>query len=266
MKKKLIILVLLLAMVFSFATNTVYATEIQEYISEDESATITYTLTSDTEYTAIAISKETGDTIELNGSYVKENDTITFYLANEVLFKGVIVEGNKLIEYEEETVENENLKDTEKYLELLEEIKEISKDIAKWIIGAIISALTSVSVGLIVKKIVKKAFDSVKTAKTDVEGITKESKEEIKELTNKADTVLASVEKTNEETARQFNELRTELVEENKKNNEKVLAELSLIKKVLPYMAGGLTELVEKGIAESICNSLTNEEELNEES
>lgn len=112
MKKLLIIFATLLLFVcFVLGTTVIVSAEEHAdgsvastvYTFQDESATAIFTIENENDYKAKATSTETGDTVELSGTYTKQDDVITFYLGGEIFLEAQIGENNVLLQVEEVT-------------------------------------------------------------------------------------------------------------------------------------------------------------------
>ncbi len=161
---------------------------------------------------------------------------------------------------------NEGENNLDEYLSKLEEAKEIVKDIVKWIISAIIGGLGGLSVSLLFKKFLGGLVAKVLQGKNDISATKAETEKQVKEIRNEVSSTLASLEKSRNDMMEGFKGMKAQLIEENQKSNAELKEDINLIKKALPYIAGGMTELVKNGIAESVYDLLSKKGELNEES
>lgn len=155
---------------------------------------------------------------------------------------------------------------------ILDKAEDITKKISEYVISAVLGILGTVSVSLVFKNILAKLIESIVVALKDLKAKKKEVDEELVNNKNEVERVLASLEKSHSEMMKGFEEMKAQLEEENRKNNEQmqkanaqVKADIDLIKTAIPYMAGGMNELVRNGIAESVYD-LLKKGEVNEES
>ncbi len=115
MKKILIIFAtLLLSVCFVLGTTvTVSAEEYtdgsavsQVYTFQDESLTAIFIIENENNYKAKGTSTETGDTVEIVGTYTKQDGLVTFYLGGEIFLKAQIDENNVLLQVDEDAKGN----------------------------------------------------------------------------------------------------------------------------------------------------------------
>ena len=141
MKKKVFFIVVILALTLTLsigAVSTAYASELYDvYTYQDESATSVFTLKDETTYECKATNAETGDTVDLTGTYIKQGNRIIFYLAGEVLLEAEVGEDNVLTLVDSETPEEPILPDTE--LDEIKGIEAYTAQVVEWIIAGIIA-------------------------------------------------------------------------------------------------------------------------------
>ena len=256
MKKKLLLLTVIVALMFTLSfgvVSTAYASELNEvYTYQDESAVSVFTLKDETSYACNTTNTETGDTIDLTGTYVKQGNRIIFYLAGEVLLEAEVGEDNTLTMVDSETPEESILPDIE--LGEVKDIEEYTAQIVEYIIAGILGLLGTSAVAVFFRKQLKNLVASVVNGLKALKDNKDSAEEDIKKIKNEADKTLASLKN-----------VKTEMLEINKKEFEALNRQVAMLSKVVLYMAGGMKELVGNGTSESICNLLQNpNKEVNE--
>ncbi len=247
MKKVLILATTFLILTFVFAIAGVfsaYATELYDvYTYQDESINAIFTLKDETSYECNGTNPASGDTVDFSGNYVKQGNRIIFYLAGEVFLEAEVGEDNTLTMVDSETPEEPILPDTE-----LDEIKGIeahTAQIVEWIIAGVLGLLGTSAVAIAFRKHLKSLIKSVSTALGLLKTNKDTAEEDIKKIKEEADNTLASLKN-----------VKSEMLEINKKEFEALNRQVSLLSKVVLYMAGGMKELVANGTSETVCNLL----------
>ena len=247
MKKKLSVLIIVITLIFvlSFGVvSTAYASELNEvYTYQDESAVSVFTLKDETSYVCNTTNTETGDTIDLTGTYVKQGNRIIFYLAGEVLLEAEVGEDNALTMIDSETPEESILPDTE--LAELKGIEAYTAQIVEWIIAGVLGLLGTSAVAIAFRVHLKSLIKSVSTALGLLKTNKDTAEEDIKNIKEEANNTLASLKTIKEE-----------MLEINKKEFEALNRQNKLLRQVILYMAGGMKELVANGTSETVCNLL----------
>ena len=247
MKKKFLLLTVIVALMFTLSfsvVSTAYASELNEvYTYQDESAVSVFTLKDETSYVCNTTNTETGDTIDLTGTYVKQGNRIIFYLAGEVLLEAEVGEDNALTMIDSETPEEPILPDTE--LDELKGIEAYTAQIVEWIIAGVLGLLGTSAVAVAFRGHLKSLIKSVSTALGLLKTNKDTAEEDIKNIKKEADNTLASLKTIKEE-----------MLEINKKEFEALNRQNKLLRQVILYMAGGMKELVANGTSETVCNLL----------
>ena len=247
MKKKLLLLTVIVALIFTLSfgvVSTAYASELNEvYTYQDESAVSVFTLKDETSYVCNTTNTETGDTIDLTGTYVKQGNRIIFYLAGEVLLEAEVGEDNALTMIDSETPEEPILPDTE--LDELKGIEAYTSQVVEWIIAGVLGLLGTTALAIAFRKNLKSLTKSVLTALGLLKTNKDTAEEDIKKIKKEADNTLASLKTIKEE-----------MLEINKKEFEALNRQNKLLRQVILYMAGGMKELVANGTSETVCNLL----------
>lgn len=250
MKKFFWIFVILfsLAMImFSLGFNSLekaYAMELTdvEYIFEDESCNATFILIDESNYKCNAINKETGETIEFNSTYIKEDNKMTFYLTGEVLLYCEIIENNKLIKVEEPSVEESPSNE-------LPIEDEYTKKVTEWIIAGVCGLLGTSAVAVAFRKQLKELIAKILSALGVLNTNKDETEKQVKAIQDKAEKTLASLEKVKEE-----------MLEENKEQFDDTKQQIEILTKAIMFIACGMTELVANGTSETISDMLKGKE------
>ncbi len=246
MKKKII---LLFITVFVFllsisTTTTVFASWTDKtYIYQDESINAIFTLKDETSYECNGTNPASGDTVDFSGNYVKQGNRIIFYLAGEVFLEAEVDEDNTLTMVDSETPEEPILPETE--LDEIKGVEAYTAQIVEWIIAGVLGLLGTSAVAIAFRKHLKSLIKSVSTALGLLKTNKDTAEEDIKKIKEEADNTLASLKNIKEE-----------MLEINKKEFEVLYKQISLLSKVVLYMAGGMKELVVNGTAEHVCNLL----------
>lgn len=252
MKVKLFILTITLSLMCPFVVANVYANENGAYTFEDESASCVISLLDESTYNCMTTNKETYEIVELTGNYTKEDKILTLYFNGEVFYVFEIGENNQLTIYEKSS----EIENTTTNLEELKEVEDVIKNVVDYIIAGVLGLLGTTGVALIFKGILKALIDKITQSINDLKAEKDNLEEDLTNTKNQAEKVLASLEKTSEQLGLDMQKTMAQMKEENKEEFEKLKSDLALIKKVLPYIAGGMSELVKKGIAENVCNLL----------
>lgn len=246
--KKIIYLFMTILTIFTFSLGSisaVYASESDEvYTYQDESSTSVFTLIDETIYECMTSNAETGETVNLTGTYIKEGARISFYFSGGVLLEAEIGEENVLSRVVSETEEEIIPPDTEE-LDILKEIEELSARITEWVIAAILGVSGTTLVAFIYRKSLKALVEKVLSAIGLVKKNKEEAEESIKGIKDEATNTLASL-KT----------VKKEIVEETQKENEITRRQNLILCKAMLYIAGGMKELVVNGTSEKVCNLL----------
>lgn len=247
MKKKLLILTAIVALIFTLSfgvVSTAYASELNEvYTYKDESATSVFTLKDETTYDCELTNAETGETIDFTGTYIKQDNRIIFYLAGEVLLEAEVGENNSLTMVDSETPEEPILPDTE--LQEIKDIESYTSQIVEWIIAGVLGLLGTSAVAVFFRKQLKDLVASVLNALKALKCNKDSAEEDIKKIKDEAVKTLASLK-----------DVKEEMVEVNKKEFEALNRQVKLLSQVVIYMSGGIKELVVNGTSESIYNLL----------
>ncbi len=248
MKKKLLLLTVIVALIFTLSfgvVSTAYASELNEvYTYQDESINAVFTLKDETSYECNGTNPESGDTVDFSGNYVKQGNRIIFYLAGEVFLEAEVGENNTLTMADSEVPEEPIIPDTEE-LDILKEIEELSARITEWVIAAILGISGTTLLAFIYRKSLKALVEKVLSAIGLVKKNKEEAEESIKGIKDEATNTLASLKNVKEE-----------MLEINKKEFEALNEKVGLLSKVVLYMAGGMKELVANGTSETVCNLL----------
>ena len=247
MKKKLLLLTVIVALIFTLSfgvVSTAYASELNEVFTyQDESINSVFTLKDETSYECNATNPESGDTVDFSGNYVKQGNRIIFYLAGEVFLEAEVGENNTLTMVDSETPEESILPDIE--LGEIKDIEAYTSQIVEYIIAGILGLLGTSAVAVFFRKQLKSLVASVINGLKALKENKDTAEEDIKKIKDEADKTLASLKNVKEE-----------MLEINKKEFEALNRQVSLLSKVVLYMAGGMKELVANGTSETVCNLL----------
>lgn len=247
MKKKLLLLTVIVALMFTLSfgvVSTAYASELNEvYTYQDESINAIFTLKDETSYECNGTNPESGDTVDFSGNYAKQGNRIIFYLAGEVFLEAEVGENNTLTMADSETAEEPILPDTE--LDEIKDIEAYTSQILEYIIAGVLGLLGTSAVAVAFRKHLKSLIKSVSTALGLLKTNKDTAEEDIKKIKQEADNTLASLKNVKEE-----------MLEINKKEFEALNRQVSLLSKVVLYMAGGMKELVANGTSETVSNLL----------
>lgn len=247
MKKKLLVLTVILALIFALSfgvVSTAYASELNEvYTYQDESINAVFTLKDETFYECNGTNPESGDTVDFSGNYVKEGNRIIFYLAGEVFLEAEVGENKTLTIADSEAPEEPILPDTE--LDELKGIEAYTAQIVEWIIAGILGLLGTSAVAVFFRKQLKNLVASVVNGLKALKDNKDSAEEDIKKIKEDATNTLASLKN-----------IKNEMLEINKKEFEALNRQNKLLRQVIFYMAGGMKELVANGTSETVCNLL----------
>lgn len=241
MKRRLLLISIVFALIFAFSLGSVsvYANEVETYTFGDESATSVFTLVDENNYSCTTVNSETGDTIELSGSYNKQDNRIIFYLAGEVLLEAEVGENNTLTMADSEAPEEPILPDTE--LDELKGIEAYTSQVVEWIIAGVLGLLGTTTLAIAFRKHLKSLTKSVLTALGLLKTNKDTAEEDIKNIKKEAENTLASLKNVKEEMTnlnqKEFNELK---------------AMFKLLCQAFMYIADGTKELVINGTAECV--------------
>lgn len=241
MKKKIVCLAIVLMFLFALplSVSSAFADNDNVYTYEDSSASVVYTLIDETKYESVAVSKSTNDTICVSGTYVIEENVITFYLSGEILFSGEIAENNVLIEVKEPI---------EEIKESIEKIKEIDiTTIIEWVLAGVVGLFGTTAVAILFRKQLKALLNQVISALASLNKNKDNAKEEIKEIVQEAKETIKALKKVRDSVS---------------KEKEEVVASVESLKKMILCMANGTKELVVNGTSETLCGLV--EKEVNE--
>lgn len=247
MKKRVFFITIIVMLMFTLSfgvVSTAYASELSEvYIYQDESATSVFTLKDETTYECELTNAETGDTADFTGVYIKQGNRIIFYLAGEVLLEAEVGEDNTLTVVDLETQEESILPGTE--LEEIKDIEAYTSQVVEWIIAGVLGLLGTSVVSILFRKQLKNLVTSVLNGLKALKDNKDTAEEDIKKIKDEADSTLASLKNVKEE-----------MLKINKKEFEALNRQVSLLSKVVLYMAGGMKELVANGTSETVYNLL----------
>ena len=242
-------LTVIVALMFTLSfgvVSTAYASELNEVFTyQDESINAVFTLKDETSYECNGTNPESGDTVDFSGNYVKQGNRIIFYLAGEVFLEAEVGEDNTLTMVDSETPEEPILPETE--LDEIKIIEAYTSQILEYIIAGVLGLLGTSAVAVFFRKQLKNLIASVLSGLKALKDNKETAEEDIEKIKDEADKTLASLKNVKEE-----------MLEINKKEFEALNRQVSLLSKVVLYMAGGTKELVVNGTSESIYNLLKN--------
>ena len=246
MKKNLITILLICILLMSISlgvVSTSYASEFSKVFTyQDESAVSVFTLKDETSYECKATNTESGDTIDLTGTYVKQGNRIIFYIAGEVFLEAEVGENNTLVVVDSELADD-NLLTSED--EEINEVEDYTAQIVEYIIAGVLGLLGTGVTALAFRKHLKSLINSISTALGLIKQNKDSAEEDIKNVIKEAENTIASLKN-----------IKTDIKDENRKEFEMMQKQISLLIQIISYMSSGMKELVANGTAESVYNLL----------
>ena len=126
-----------------------------------------------------------------------------------------------------------------------EVIEDYTQKVTNWIISGVLGLLGTLGVATLFRKQLKELIAKVLTLLGVVGDNKDKAKEELDKIINTANSVLASVEKANED-----------LIEGTNENINSLRGDLNLLSTAIICLACGMNELVSNGTSEDVCNIL----------
>lgn len=164
-----------------------------------------------------------------------------------ILSIGFILGGSTMNVYAEElpeqvVVENET---TEEVVEIEQEVEEYTSRVTELIVAGVMGLLGTSALAIAFRKTLK----SLVTRVLEAIGVLKSNKDEVEEEVN-------AIVKSAQKTVASLEKLEEKILNANEERFLEMELQMTLLCKVIIYMAGGMKELVVNGTSESISNLL----------